>query len=65
MPMFRCVDTKRSVTSRSLCVVFTPSGVMGLSLTSSSAPLGMLLAKPTRKMVAVSMSMPMARICRR
>ena len=36
--------------------VFTPSGVIGLSDTSSSAPLGMWLTKPTTKIVAVSMS---------
>ncbi len=42
--------------------VLTPSGVIGLSETRSRAPLGMWLTKPTTKMVAVSMSMPEARL---
>ena len=65
MPIARCFSTNRRLTSRSLAEVFTPSGLMGLSETSSSAPLGMWLAKPTTNKVAVSMSMPIARVVRR
>ncbi len=53
--------TKKAVTFESDSEVFTPSGVMGLSLTSSSAPCGMSFIKPTTKMVAVSMSTARAR----
>ena len=56
MPTSRWVCTYFSVTALSLIAVFTPSGVIGLSDTSSKAPLGMWLTKPTTKIVAVSMS---------
>ena len=46
----------------SLRLVLTPSGVIGLSETSKSAPLGMWLTNPTMKIVAVSMSIAEARI---
>ena len=45
--------------------VFTPSGIIGWSLTSSSAPQGIELAKPAAKIVAVSMSIAMQRSLRR
>ena len=62
MPISRCFRTNRSVTALSLRTVLTPSGVIGLSETRRSAPLGMWLTKPTMKIVAVSMSMAEARI---
>ena len=42
-----------------------PDATIGWSETSSNAPVGMLLAKPTLKMVAVSISMAIARVFRR
>ena len=42
-------------------MVLTPSGDIGLSETSSNAPLGMWLTNPTMKIVAVSMSIAEAR----
>src|SRR5690606_19411705 len=65
MPVWMCPSTKRVLTCASEASVLTPSGIIGWSLTSSSAPLGMRLAKPAAKMVAVSMSMAMQRIVRR
>src|SRR5262249_47534468 len=62
MPISRCLRTYFSVTDLSLLLDLTPSGVMGLSATRSSAPWGMWLTNPTMKVVAVSMSTPRARI---
>ena len=65
MPMRICGSTYWPETLRSLSLVFTPCGIIGWSLTSSSAPVGMRLAKPTLNSVAVSMSIAMARMRRR
>ena len=42
--------------------VFIPSEIMGRSETNSKAPVGIRLAKPTVKIVAVSISTAMARV---
>src|SRR5690606_6884195 len=62
IPIFKWVSTYFSVTARSLSAVLTPSGTMGWSETSKSAPVGILLAKPTLNIVAVSISTAIARI---
>src|SRR5690606_23620452 len=65
MPMRMWLSTYSADTLASEASVLTPSGIIGWSDTSSSAPLGMRLAKPAAKMVAVSMSMAMQRVLRR
>ncbi len=65
MPTWMWLSTNSAVTLASDSAVLTPSGVIGASDTSSSAPQGMRLAKPAAKTVAVSMSMAMQRSRRR
>src|SRR3546814_1241339 len=65
MPTWMLLSTYSALTFASEASVLTPSGIIGWSDTSSSAPQGMLLAKPAAKIVAVSMSMAMQRIRRR
>ena len=62
MPISTCPATKFCVTRLSLLSVFTPSGIMGWSDTNNKAPVGMWLANPQLKRVAVSMSTAMARV---
>ena len=65
MPIWMWRSTNSPLTFASDASVFTPSGIIGWSLTSSSAPTGMRLAKPAANTVAVSMSIAMQRIARR
>ena len=62
MPISTCWRTKFWVTALSDWVVLIPSEIIGLSEMSSNAPVGIRLANPTVKMVAVSMSMARARV---
>ena len=62
LDILRWCRTKFCVTILSDSDVFMPSEIMGLSDIKSKAPVGIRLANPTVKIVAVSMSTASARV---
>src|SRR3546814_14789209 len=57
MPTWIWLSTYSALTFASEASVLTPSGVIGWSANSSSAPQGMRVAKPAAKVVAVALAM--------